>query len=155
MLRDLWVLIHGTPLEVVLLEFQNELAACGISKLRPHFYLSTEWGVPFDTISIAIPFYLARVDLTDFHAERGGLVEGGGPSDILRYIRHEMGHVINYAYRLNDLRDWAERFGDINQDYEEEYRPRPFHAGCTSIIFRDGMHKSTEIKIGRKRLPFG
>ncbi len=119
---------------MVLQEFQKELAACGITKVRPHFYLSTEWGVPFDTISIAIPFYLARVDLTDFHAERGGLVEGGGPSDILRYIRHEMGHVINYAYRLYDRRDWAERFGDINQDYEEEYRPRPFHAGYVNHL---------------------
>ena len=58
-LRDLNLTIHGTPLEVILQEFQRELAACGITRVRPHFYLSTEWGVPFDTISIAIPFYLA------------------------------------------------------------------------------------------------
>ena len=125
-LRDLNLTIHGTPLEVVLKEFQRELAACGITKVRPHFYLSTEWGVPFDTISIAIPFYLTRIDLTDFHAERGGLVEGGGPSDVLRYIRHEMGHVVNYAYRLYERPDWIGQFGDINTPYEEEYRPKPF-----------------------------
>ena len=95
-------------------------------RFGPHFYLSTEWGVPFDTISIAIPFYLARVDLTDFHAERGGLVEGGGPSDILRYLRHEMGHVVNYAYRLYETPEWTSQFGDINLPYEEEYRPKPF-----------------------------
>ena len=57
-LRDLGLTIPGTPLEVVLEEFQRELVACGVTKVRPHFYLSTEWGVPFDTISIAIPFYL-------------------------------------------------------------------------------------------------
>lgn len=125
-LRDLNLTIRGTPLEVVLQEFQRELAASGVTKVRPHFYLSTEWGVPFDTISIAIPFYLVRVDLTDFHAERGGLVEGGGPSDMLRYIRHEMGHVVNYAYRLYERADWADQFGDINTPYEEEYRPKPF-----------------------------
>ena len=94
--------------------------------MRPHFYLSTEWGVPFDTISIAIPFYLARVDLTDFHADRGGLVEGGDRADVLRYLRHEMGHVVNYAYRLYERPEWTGQFGDINLPYEEEYRPRPF-----------------------------
>jgi hypothetical protein len=125
-LRDLGLTIIGTPLEVVLQKFQRELSACGVTKVRPHFYLSTEWGVPFDTISIAIPFYLVRVDLTDFHAERGGLVEGGGPSDILRYLRHEMGHVINYAYRLYEHSEWTSQFGDINLPYEEEYRPKPF-----------------------------
>jgi Putative zinc-binding metallo-peptidase len=125
-LRDLGLTILGTPLEAILQEFQRELSACGVTKVRPHFYLSTEWGVPFDTISIAIPFYLVRLDLTDFHAERGGLVEGGGPSDILRYLRHEMGHVVNYAYRLYESPEWIGQFGDINLPYEEEYRPKPF-----------------------------
>ncbi len=57
---------------------------------------------------------------------RGGLVEGGGPSDILRHIRHEMGHVVNYAYRLYERPDWIGQFGDINSPYEEEYQPKPF-----------------------------
>ncbi len=107
-------------------DFKAELAGLGLTKVRPHFYLSTEWGVPFDTISNAIPFYLARVDLTDFHADRGGLVEGGDRADVLRYLRHEMGHVINYAYRLYERPEWTRQFGDINLPYEEEYRPRPF-----------------------------
>ena len=125
-LRDLGLTIAGTPLEGVIEDFQGELAGLGLTMVRPHFYLSTEWGVPFDTISIAIPFYLARVDLTDFHADRGGLVEGGDRADVLRYLRHEMGHVINYAYRLYDRPEWTSQFGDINRLYEEEYRPRPF-----------------------------
>jgi len=125
-LRDLGLTIAGTPLEAVIEDFQGELAGLGLTKVLPHFYLSTEWGVPFDTISIAIPFYLARVDLTDFHADRGGLVEGGDRADVLRYLRHEMGHVINYAYRLYERPEWTRQFGDINLPYEEEYRPRPF-----------------------------
>ncbi len=125
-LRDLGLTIAGTPLEAVIREFQRELDDRGVVNVRPRFYLSTEWGVPFGTISIAIPFYLARVELTDFHAERGGFVEGGSRADVLRYLRHEMGHVVNYAYRLYDRPDWAERFGDVNHPYEEEYRPRPF-----------------------------
>src|SRR5947209_11612264 len=121
-LRDLGLTIAGTPLEAVIREFQQELDARGVVRVRPHFYLSTEWGVPFGTVSIAIPFYLARIDLTRLHAERAGFVEGANRSDILRYLRHEMGHVVNYAYQLYDGEDWVRRFGSITQPYEEEYQ---------------------------------
>jgi hypothetical protein len=101
------------------------LAKAGIV-LKPRFYLSTEWGVPFGTISLAIPFYLARPDLQDLHAERVGHIEGLGRADILRYLRHEMGHVANYGYKLFEREDWVRLFGSITQPYLEEYRPSPF-----------------------------
>jgi hypothetical protein len=126
-LRDLHLTIANTPLEPILETFRGELAARGITRLHPHFYLSTEWGVPFGTVSIAIPFYLARTDLTRLHAEWAGFVEGASPADILRYLRHEMGHVVNYAYELYDRAEWALLFGPITRPYEEEYRPRAFH----------------------------
>jgi hypothetical protein len=125
-IRDLGLRIAGTPLERIIADFQKELGDAGIRRLRPHFYLSTEWGVPFDTISIAVPFYLARADLTALQAERHGHVEGTGRDDILRYLRHEMGHVVNYAYQLYEQPEWVELFGSITQSYEEEYRPEPF-----------------------------
>ncbi len=126
-LRDLGLTIQGTTLEKVVQAFQQELEQRGLTRIKPKFYLSTEWGVPFGTISIAIPFYLARADLTKMHAERGGFVEGEGPADVLRYLRHEMGHVFNYAYKLYEEAEWIRLFGDIDQEYVEEYRPRPFH----------------------------
>ncbi len=126
-LRDLGLTILGTPLDQLLQDFQRELQQRGITRVAPKFYLSTEWGVPFGTISIAIPFYLARADLTKLHIDRGGFVEGAGPADILRYLRHEMGHVINYAYKLYEESEWVRHFGDINREYVEEYRPQPFH----------------------------
>src|SRR5262249_18576064 len=95
-------------------------------RLKPHIYLSDAWGVPFGTISLAIPFYLARPDLTDLHARHHGHVEGTSPADVLRYLRHEMVHVVNYAYRLYERPDWVKHFGSITQPYEEEYRPEPF-----------------------------
>jgi Putative zinc-binding metallo-peptidase len=125
-IRDLGLTIAGTPLEPVLASFEHELEEAGIKKLRPRFYLSTEWGVPYETIAIAIPFYLARPELTVLQAEQACHVEGSGPKDILRYLRHEMGHVINYAYRLHESKEWIERFGQMTRPYEEEYRPRPF-----------------------------
>jgi hypothetical protein len=82
--------------------------------------------VPQDTIAIAIPFYLAHPDLTELHAQRTGHIEGFSRADILRYLRHEMGHVVNYAHRLYDDRDWVKLFGSITQPYVEDYRPEPF-----------------------------
>lgn len=125
-LRDLKLAITGTRLEPIIRDFEHELAAAGIERLRPRFYLSTEWGVPFGTISIGIPFYLARPDLLALHAERIGHVEGFDRSDILRYLRHEMGHVVNYAYRLYERESWVEQFGSMTQPYVEDYYPQPF-----------------------------
>ncbi|HYN22511.1 MAG TPA: putative zinc-binding metallopeptidase [Thermoanaerobaculia bacterium] len=125
-IRDLGLKIEGTLLEPVIAELDEELARAGIRKVRPRYYLSSEWGVPFGTVAIAIPFYLARRDLTALHAERTSHVEGFGRSDLLRYLRHEMGHVINYAYRLYEDEEWVKLFGSMTQPYREEYRPEPF-----------------------------
>jgi hypothetical protein len=125
-IRDLGLRIEDTPLEPIVARFQQELDAIGFTKLKPQFYLSTEWGVPFQTVSIGIPFYLARPELVAIQAEQAVLVEGAGEEDIMRYLRHEMGHVVNYAYRLYDREDWIRTFGSITQPYVEEYRPSPF-----------------------------
>src|SRR5687768_14217778 len=97
-IRDLGLSIEGTRLAPILDDFKAELKRAGVP-VEPHFYLSTEWGVPFDTVSIAIPFYLAHPYLTEMHRDRMGHVEGLDRRDILRYLRHEMGHVVNYAWR--------------------------------------------------------
>ncbi len=125
-IRDLGLTIAGSRLEPVVEEFLAELEHRRIRRVRPRLYLSTEWGVPDGTVAIAIPFYLARADLTRLNAERTGHVEGRSPKDILRYLRHEMGHVINYAYRLFDTPEWEHLFGSIDLPYHEDYRPEPF-----------------------------
>ena len=125
-IRDLGLTIAGSLLEPTLAEFAAELDRAGIRKVRPRFYLSTEWGVCEGTVAIAIPFYLARPELTEFHAERVGHLEGVGRLDLLRYLRHEMGHVVNYAYRLFETPDWLELFGAMDQPYREEFRVEPF-----------------------------
>ena len=125
-IREMNLAIEGSPLEPILDEFREELRVAGIVRVRPRFYLSTEWGVPEGTVAIAIPFYLARPDLIRIQAERAGFVEGSGRADILRYLRHEMGHVVNYAYRLFDAAEWTALFGPITDPYPDEYRPEPF-----------------------------
>ena len=125
-IRDLGLKVEGTPLEPILSEFQSELERAGFRRVRPRFYLSTEWGVTFGSVAIAIPFYLARPELREMHEQKAGHVEGLNKSDILRYLRHEMGHVVNYAYRLYEQEEWVIHFGSITQPYLEEYRPAPF-----------------------------
>lgn len=125
-IKDLGLTIAGTALEPIVSEFMGEVERAGLSRVRPRVYLSTEWGVPFGTIAIGVPFYLARPELVEVQAERAGHVEGVSRADILRYLRHEMGHVVNYAYKLYEREDWIKAFGAITQPYVEDYSPKPF-----------------------------
>src|SRR3954467_7331821 len=83
-IRDLGLKIEGTPLEPVIAEVRRELEAAGLRRLKPHFYLSTVWGVDEETVGVGIPFYLARADLIELHAEQDGFVEGVGRAALLR-----------------------------------------------------------------------
>jgi len=125
-IRDLGLSIAGSQLEPLVAEVMAEVERAGVRRLKPRFYLSTEWGVPTGTIAIAIPFYLANPELTALHAERAGYVEGSSVDDILRYLRHEMGHVVNYAYRLYEAEGWTRLFGPMSRPYPETYRTLPF-----------------------------
>jgi hypothetical protein len=125
-IRELGLTIVGSQLEPLVARVRGELHRLGFVRLAPRFYLSTEWGVPFGTIAVAIPFYLARADLVAHHGERTGHVEGTSDAEILRYLRHELGHVVNYAYRLHEDPRWTALFGPIDRPYVEEYRPEPF-----------------------------
>lgn len=118
--------IEGRPLERLIERFRGELTERRLTRLKPLFYLSDEWGVPEGTVAIGIPFYLADAELTRVHALHGGLVEGDSEEDILRYLRHEMGHVVNYAYRLYTTEEWTQLFGPMSRPYLEQYRVVPF-----------------------------
>src|SRR5882672_4128739 len=124
-IRDLGLAIEGTRLEPLLAEFQLEISALQL-RVKPRFYLSTDWGVVTGTVSIAIPFYLAHPQLAELHAQKTGHIEGENRKAVLRYLRHEFGHVVNYAYRLYDEGEWVRLFGTMTQAYLEEYRPSPF-----------------------------
>jgi hypothetical protein len=125
-IRDLGLSLAGSALEPIVAEVEAERERAGLKRLRPRYYLSTEWGVHEGTVAVAIPFYLASPELTALHAERVGHVEGTGRADILRYLRHELGHVVNYAYRLHETQEWVEQFGSMAQPYLDEYRCEPF-----------------------------
>jgi hypothetical protein len=53
-------------------------------------------------------------------------VEGGTPEWCLRILRHEAGHAIDNAYRLQRRRRRRELFGSSSEPYPEDYTPRPY-----------------------------
>jgi hypothetical protein len=83
--------------------------------LWPDFYFGNEWGCVNKKISVSIPFYLATPELK--------ALEGDVPMNekIMKILRHETGHAINYAYKLWQRIDWRETFGDFNKTYRERY----------------------------------
>jgi hypothetical protein len=63
--------------------------------------------------------------LTRLHA-RYYEVEETYPDDILRYLRHEMGHVVNHAHRLYKHPEWTDLFGEFDRPYPgDDYQYEP------------------------------
>jgi hypothetical protein len=122
-ISELGLRLEGTVLEKVVRELERECRAAGILKLAPVCYLTEEWGVPEGVPVIGIPYYLADERIKAIEAD---VVEGETEEEILSYLRHEMGHAFNYAYRLYTTDEWAKVFGPPSRPYVEEYRPQPF-----------------------------
>jgi hypothetical protein len=122
-ISDLSLALRGTPVEKLVDQLYTELRAQGIGFLPP-VYLSDEWGCPDSTPLIAVPFYLADERLMRIEEERAAGVES--EADSMRYLRHEAGHAINYAYRLYDRPEWRQIFGPYSRPYRERYHADPF-----------------------------
>ncbi len=54
------------------------------------------------------------------------VAEGDTEAEILMYLRHEMGHALNYAYRLYATEEWNDLFGSYARPYLDSYQVRPF-----------------------------
>ena len=121
---DLGLRIEGTWLEERIGKLNDELESRDI-RIRPHFWLSDEWFSPDGVTGIAIPFYLAHPRLMRLERKQILEVEGGTPAGCMKLLRHEMGHVVDHAFRLHRRRRWQRAFGRSSDPYPDFYKPSP------------------------------
>lgn len=121
-ISDIGLAIAGTRVERLVAELYRELGDKGIH-FRPPVYLSDQWGCPDGTPLIGVPFYLADQRLERIEAEMAGGVEDDG--EAMRYLRHEAGHAINYAFQLHERPEWQSVFGSYAKPYRDRYRADP------------------------------
>jgi hypothetical protein len=100
----------------------RELEAKGI-KFKTTFYLTDSWGCPDEVPAVGVPFYLADRRLSRIEEEQTGEIEDSRST--LMYLRHEVGHAINYAYRLWEMPGWSEVFGRFSRPYRDAFLPDP------------------------------
>jgi hypothetical protein len=122
-ISELGLQIRGSRIERLVDELYRELAAKDIS-FRPPVYLSDQWGCPDGTPLIGVPFYLVDPKLERIEAEMSGGVEDD--REAMRYLRHECGHAVNYAFALHERSDWRRTFGTFSLPYRDRYRADPF-----------------------------
>ena len=122
-ISDIGLAIEGTRVERLTAELYRELDSRGIH-FHPPVYLSDQWGCPDGTPLIGVPFYLADERLERIEAEMSGSVEDD--YEAMRYLRHEAGHAINYAFQLHERPEWRGHFGSFAKPYRDRYRADPF-----------------------------
>jgi putative zinc-binding metallo-peptidase len=122
-ISGLGLTIKGSRVERLVESLYAELAAKSIA-FRPTVYLSDQWGCPDGTPLIGVPFYLVDDRLERIEAEMSAGVEDD--VEAMRYLRHECGHAINYAFKLYERAEWRSVFGPFSKPYRERYRADPF-----------------------------
>lgn len=120
---DLDLKINGQLLNLIK-KVHGELRRKKI-KFRPEYYLGLGWGCVQNTLSIELPFWLANPILSSIEDEYNyNGVEN--EQEILMGLRHEIGHAINYSYKLYKDSDWKLLFGNINKKYRDYYVWNPW-----------------------------
>ena len=120
---ELGLKLEGSPVEGYVRELYKELDRRGFKKFRPVCYLTDEWGCPDQQPVLGIPFYLADPHLRRLEKAVDALES---ERQIMMYMRHEAGHVFNYAYRLYTTPEWRTLFGPFFRSYRDDYKPIPF-----------------------------
>ncbi len=120
---DLDLKING-QLTSLIKKTHSELKRKNI-KFRPEYYLGLGWGCIHNTLSIELPFWLSTPLLCSIEDEFNyNGVEN--EQEILMGLRHEVGHAINYSYRLYKDKEWKSLFGNFNKKYRDYYVWNPW-----------------------------
>jgi hypothetical protein len=93
--------------------------------VRPHVWLAEEWFSPTGVPGVAIPFYLAHPRLIRLERSQMLEAEGATREECMRLLRHETGHAVQHAYRVERKRRWQKAFGRSSDPYPDYYLPNP------------------------------
>ena len=121
---DLDLELQGSWIEEGVDQLGEDLGRRGL-RFRPHVWLSSEWFTPTKVPGLAVPFYLAHPRLIRLERSLMLEVEGGSRREFRQILRHECGHAIQNAYRLNLRKGYRRLFGRSSKRYPESYRPNP------------------------------
>src|ERR1700741_1543060 len=125
-ISQLGLTLAGTPLQALVQQWHDELAAKGLV-FHPPCHIGDEWFVPVGIPAIFVPFFLAHDRLRALERKMMLEVEGEPPDYFMKLIRHETAHAYNYAYHLPHNKRWAQVFGQTSdEETPDTYRPRPF-----------------------------
>jgi hypothetical protein len=104
----------------------------------PAYYLGDDdfWTADRAT-SVNVPWYLANALLWQMVNDH--LFEYTR-EEVLKYLRHESGHAINYAFELWKRKDWTETFGEFRRPYNDVYTPNPWSHDYVRYLHRTGMY---------------
>ncbi len=122
---DLDLKIERTELGSRVRRLMGEMDARGFV-YRPYIWVSSEWMTPVGLTGFGAPFYLCHPRLTRLERKMMFEAEGSNERDCMKILRHETGHAIQNAYRLNRRKRWRELFGSSREPYPETYQPRPY-----------------------------
>jgi len=123
-LKDLKVRLDRTWLADCLKNLNAELRKRGIL-VKVHGWVSDEWFSAPETPGIAFPFYLAHPRLKRLERKMMFEVEGGTRRECMQLLRHEAGHVVEYAFALHKRKRFQRLFGRAGDPYPNHYRPDP------------------------------
>ena len=101
--NELGLKLEGSAVEGYVRQLYREIDRRGLKRFRPTCYLTDEWGCPDQQPVLGIPFYLADPKLRTLEHAVDALES---ERQIMMYMRHEAGHVFNYAYRLYTTPEW-------------------------------------------------
>ena len=122
--KDLGLVIGDTWVQECVERLYSELDRKGLT-VRPHVWLGEEWFSPTDIPGIAVPFYLAHPRLTRLERSQMLEAEGAGREECMKLLRHEAGHAVQHAYRIERKRRWQKAFGRSSDPYPDWYLPNP------------------------------
>ncbi len=123
-LKDLKVRLDRTWLADCLKNLNAELRKREIL-VKVHGWVSDEWFSAPETPGIAFPFYLAHPRLKRLERKMMFEVEGGTRRECMQLLRHEAGHVVEYAFALHKRKRFQRLFGRAGDPYPNHYRPDP------------------------------